>query len=516
MKSSIFALLAFILSAVCAQQVPPTQSPGQSSPSPLPLEQVLQPRFFPTPNEAALAVFPLSTAALQTPVQVHLTLLFSIVAREIEAACDDRALSFFGFKEIIDPILCQQPNRIIATSLNWYFSLSPFFPTILRDYATFLARVGVDPFLKSNNLSTPHGWARRSSQRVIAFAMNDGWNAYGDATRTFFRKRYADSTGYKPVNPGHVSPDKLDFPLRWQPLTQSYDDYGNFAVQKHVTPHIAYTVRPLALSNEEYVKLRAPRLYRQRNSYRSITPHDEARVRRMLKRLLKQSQTMTPDRLVRVIWWDVKVLSLGFFVPYYNFILGTTRRRAFRRALGDSLALHDGILVAWREKRRYDYMRPAPLLRRLFAGRNVTAWRGLDYGVGRIPVEEWEPAVLTMPHSEYPSASAVICSASLGHLELSLRDEYGANFTVPPFNLSIPTSTLDGFPPKPELSVFYSSLKDAAKDCGESRLYAGLHFHPAVDTGLKLGAMISRAALQVSTDLDEGRVPKHCHWCTGG
>lgn len=45
--------------------------------------------------------------------------------------------------------------------------------------------------------------------------------------------------------------------------------------------------------------------------------------------------------------------------------------------------------------------------------RSVKTYAGPGQGVKSIKASEWEPFVRTMPHSEYPSASACICQVIL-------------------------------------------------------------------------------------------------------
>lgn len=68
-------------------------------------------------------------------------------------------------------------------------------------------------------------------------------------------------------------------------------------------------------------------------------------------------------------------------------------------------------------------------MRRLLLRKNVTACRGSGEGVRYISTEERKPAVVTMPHSEYPSASAFLCTASMEQLELALIELLGKNVT---------------------------------------------------------------------------------------
>ncbi|CAN0334589.1 unnamed protein product, partial [Ectocarpus sp. 8 AP-2014] len=49
------------------------------------------------------------------------------------------------------------------------------------------------------------------------------------------------------------------------------------------------------------------------------------------------------------------------------------------------------------------------ICRHLLGDELVEAYAGPDQGVRNVKASEWDPFIRTMPHSEYPSASACVC-----------------------------------------------------------------------------------------------------------
>lgn len=259
--------------------------------------------------------------------------------------------------------------------------------------------------------------------------------------------------------------------------------------------------------------MKAPPLYKEPNSFKKIGEEDLKLIYNLTDRLLKRMRTVNADRLFRSYWWDNKFVSLAIFGVYDSYVLGVDEDIVPLTFLGEAMATYDAMLLAWREKRRHDLMRPGPLLRRLYKGSTVRTFRGLGQKVGPLPVDEWTSLVQTMPHSEYPSASAIICTAVLKHEELLQKDQFGADFVVPPFNLTIAPANVPFIPLSKPITVTFPNLRAAAHDCGQSRLWSGLHFEPAVRVGAALGRSIGYNALRTRKLLDEGIVPSHCHWC---
>lgn len=480
------------------------------------LTEILTPGFFPNLTGELLEVL-LSPDVFnfQTVIAIRYALLFFVSDYEIIAACHPVALSFYGTKDEIPDDFCSPLNQRIIASYIMYRVLSSEFPRIGANFARFLTRLGLTPLNESRDKATLNGWANVIADRLVNYFSKDGFNSLGDLTRDNFRQAFSDQTGYKPENPAFLPPDKLKRPLRWQPLTGEKDGSGDFLSQVHVVPQVGSAPDPLVLTREEFLgrKLESP--YRNPNMLGSIDPDDEALLRRSLKTIFERSEQMTPKKLALVYYWDNKFSSVAGFNGYYRTRIGYDRSTFIRNALGEHLAFHDSMLLAWKEKVRHDLVRPTTMIRRLLKGEMVTGFRGLSSGVGVVKASEWEPAIPPQPHSEFPSATAAICTAGFEQLKYALNDIVG-NGTIPPYELVInsgPLGLISASPVTAEIPIKFDNLDIATRECGYSRLDGGVHFPHSIPAGFELGKGVGKKAYLHVKDLWEGRVPEVCARC---
>jgi hypothetical protein len=122
------------------------------------------------------------------------------------------------------------------------------------------------------------------------------------------------------------------------------------------------------------------------------------------------------------------------------------------------LAQGDAFISCWRTKYRYNFIRPITCIRTMFAG-------------------SWSPAITTPPFPEYTSGHSVQSAASAE----VLTDLFG----IMPFTDS--THNAQGMAPRQ-----FSNFFDAANEAAISRLYAGIHFHSAINKGLEQGTCIGQ------------------------
>lgn len=121
------------------------------------------------------------------------------------------------------------------------------------------------------------------------------------------------------------------------------------------------------------------------------------------------------------------------------------------------MAVSDGFIVNWRDKYRYDLLRPVTYIRRV-----------ID--------PKWEPLLNTPPFPEYPSGH----STQSGAVAQVLTAVFGD-----PFPFTDSTHVDDGLAPR-DFPDFWT----AAREAGISRLYGGIHFRAAIDLGLSQGACV--------------------------
>lgn len=459
----------------------------------------------------------------QTPITVRWALIFIIPFHDVRAACSPQRLSFFGTNDTIPPRLCRDPlaMQLIPTyTVNYFYRKE--IPAEGFLFTQYLTSLGLTPLSKSNDLSTPNGIANMWGARIHNFFKNDGWNVAGRPKMDFGHPFY-DNTGYMPRNKPGVSPKKLKYPLRWQPLTQT-DMLGNFFVQRHVTPHIGLTAKPLSMPRHELLSHKTKGPYRYPNR-RTIHPVDRRQIMREARRVFRLSSRLTRRQMQEAYFWDVKFYSTGLVSNYYcrQFVLQgklpfeDVFDCIFSLTMAESLAMYDVTILAWHEKRRHDAVRPQTVIRHLFNEKTrVRAFRGFGRGKGMVKAVEWEPLIPPQPHSEYPSGSAMLCTANFEATELGIREwlKLGKNDSVPPLVLKGPHTTVPGATYLlDDVNFYFKNPKEMAYRCGISRLWAGVHFSQSIHDGFKAARGIGTAAHEFVSGLRHGKVPKFCPHC---
>jgi hypothetical protein len=184
------------------------------------------------------------------------------------------------------------------------------------------------------------------------------------------------------------------------------------------------------------------------------------------------SKTLTTDQKNIALFWNdvganVGYTPMGHCISILNQALDKTNAPlaaavvAYSRA---GIAMWDASIVCWRSKFKYNQLRPVSYIRKVID----TAWL---------------PFLVTPPHPEYPAAHAFITSSVMETLTSVFGPGY--NFTDHTYDfLSYPSRN-------------YSSFDDAALECGQSRVYGGIHYQPSVDVGHEFGSMIGKAATKI-------------------
>lgn len=152
--------------------------------------------------------------------------------------------------------------------------------------------------------------------------------------------------------------------------------------------------------------------------------------------------------------------------------------------------------MAWREKVRHDLVRPTTVIQR-WGDDELNTFTGdkTKDGPGKIKARDFQAFQRVMPHSEYPSGSACICTA---------YSEFTDAFTIGYYLATLQNLTFgsagegQGYGCDPEMDppIFVShgcdhdfaipNMQALLQDCAESRLWAGFHFTAAVTEGLKM------------------------------
>lgn len=506
MKSSFLLIFCFVFILPIA-----VAQPQPSPPSPPTLLETLRPTFVPFVNPSGRALFPLSTRAFQTTLYVRFFLLFSVADYESNGACHPKALSFLGVRIPISPSLCTPLARITLLHYVFYGLNQVNFPTEAAIHLQFLTSIGLAPDTSSTDRNTESGWANMVVERINDYFANDGWNALGDRNSEVVRRPYSDYSSYTPVNPPGRLASKLRKPLRWQPLEEpTVNSPGEYIFQQHITPFLG-NITPLVLTKAQVRAMETKSVYKNPEMKNSVSIKDRNKLEKLIENYFRISRELTPQQRFLAFFWDFKAISLSGFLGLYTtvFRFDDFTRTGF--TLGEALALHDSVVMAWHQKRIHDLVRPTTIIRKLWAGRTVRAYVGFDGGVKDMKVEEYEPLVLTQPHSEFPSASAVMCQVVLDYVGQVVRDQVGENVTLPTF--SIPARLAPLVPVVGDFFVNFKTIPDAIRSCSNSRLWAGVHFPPAVREGRKLGQGVGNMIFDHVSDLMNGRVPRNCARC---
>lgn len=459
----------------------------------------------------------------QTPVTVRWALVFLIPYHDVRAGCKPQRLSFFATNDSIPAALCSDPlaMKLIEDYTTNYFYRQEF-PAEGYLLTQYLTSLGLTPLSKSMDMNTPNGWGNMFGKRIHNYFKNDGWNVAGKPKEDFAHP-FFDNTGYMPKNAAGVPEKKMKYPLRWQPLTQT-DMRGNFFIQKHVTPNIGLTAKPLLMTRSELLSRKTKGPYRYPNR-RKIHPLDRKQILREARKTFYRSARLTKQKMQEAFFWDVKFYSTGLVSNYYcrQFVgQGFVKFEdvfdcIFSLGIAEGLAMHDATILAWHEKRRHDAARPQTLIRQVFSKKKrFWAFRGFGKGYGSVKAVEWEPLIPPQPHSEYPSGSAMLCTANFEAQDLGIREllGLGKNGTVPPFVLKGPHTAVPGATYlMDDVHFTFKNPQQMARRCGMSRLWAGVHFSQSVMDGFKAAKGIGTAAHEFVSDLRHGKVPKHCRHC---
>ncbi|GAA5120981.1 vanadium-dependent haloperoxidase [Luteolibacter yonseiensis] len=136
-----------------------------------------------------------------------------------------------------------------------------------------------------------------------------------------------------------------------------------------------------------------------------------------------------------------------------------------------NVTMVDTGIACWDSKYHYNAWRPA------------TAVQGAadDGNDATAPESGWMPMLNTPAHPEYPSGHSAFSGAAATVLAEMLGGDQ-VRFTV----------RADAMPGAERR---FESLSACAKECGESRVFCGIHFRYACDAGLELGKKVGNAVL---------------------
>ncbi|KAI0561546.1 PAP2/haloperoxidase-like protein [Gracilaria domingensis] len=470
----------------------------------------------------------ITTDGLETPIQIRAFFYLNLAVFNAWSNYHPTAVDIFGrsrFKRPASEHTIENKNIAIYYCLFRLYQTSPAsfggdsgFP----DFRERMIEQGLDPDDMSLDMTTPVGIGNREGMDTGRLLLMDGWNANGSLSSSdpAYSMPFADYTGYTPVN----SPSRIDFPFRWQPVLES-NGVGFFFRQEHVTPYagqaIAFSQTPRQIQRR---KVRSP--YRHPDaSIKRATRRDLRELRKYARDVLKRSAELTQRQRLLAELFDNKVFAFQNQNPFGStsiavavrfFIFGPVLDLSFDEdviyGLAANIVTFDATVAVWKEKIRHDAIRPTGQTMDLLLGDDsVEVWGGPGRDNTRIRPRDWQPLIRTMPHSEFPSGSACVCEALIEHALIFSegRDEF-------PYNVTFTKGSSKFYPgrvPAENVTIPINRLSEWSRLCGESRLWAGVHFEPSVSAGQRLCKGIGRAAQDTIENLVRGKpVLKWIEW----
>lgn len=387
-------------------------------------------------------------------------------------------------------------ERNIALLYASHKVLLSLMPQFADDWDGILDGFGLSP---NNNAvdDSPAGVGNRAGAAVVAAREHDGMNQLGDASGSLYNLRpYADTTGYEPVNKG----ERLLNPRRWQPDTLTAGS-GIFFTQQFVTPQWADT-QPYSYNEPTLIAPFPRKSYAVRPKGAPLPLY-----RAQADEVLAVQAALTDRQKLLAEFFDDKIHSLGFSTLAATLALGLDLRQFVQLDFLVNAAAFDTGITVWKNKRRYDAVRPFSAIAYLYPDTTITAWGGPGEGtVSDITGKEWRPYLQTANHPEYPSGSASFCGAHATATKLYLEQIVGLD-PVDANNLSYWTPAIPiagaplyvpsgesriepGVTPAADTTLGWATWDDFSEECGISRLWAGVHFFDSIPAGQDIGEQI--------------------------
>eukprot|EP00775_Hariotina_reticulata_P007995 gene7995-8193_t len=315
----------------------------------------------------------------------------------------------------------------------------------------------------------------------IQDALKDGLNYNGLASGKYNAKNYSDyGPAFIPANDAY----KLRKITKWQPLMET-NDLGYFFSQAHITPQMGRAT-PFALSQQQVRAARAPAPYSA-----SLEPDAlQSLLKNQTDEVLRVSAGLTDSQKMTAEWYDDKLVSLAPLLIWMALFKGMDAHTS----MGLILALncvYDATIVTWKEKIRHNAVRPMSLVHHIYGDTTIRAYAGRGAGTQDISGNRWLSYMRTMPHAEYPSGTATVCAAFGEYVKLFTK----ADSIQPPVAVTYRKGCSrrePGITPAQDFVKRVGNIEDMIQECGQSRIWAGVHFSSSVTAGIKLGRPIGR------------------------
>eukprot|EP01026_Neomeris_dumetosa_P005092 TRINITY_DN113_c0_g2_i2.p3 TRINITY_DN113_c0_g2~~TRINITY_DN113_c0_g2_i2.p3 ORF type:complete len:269 (-),score=29.41 TRINITY_DN113_c0_g2_i2:376-1182(-) len=242
------------------------------------------------------------------------------------------------------------------------------------------------------------------------------------------------------------------------------------------------------MSRQELMESEVEWPYATDRNSKELKEEDVIAIQKYAEELFEMSANLTDVQKLAIFRFDNKIRSLSFLpfdVPPIEFPLEQINEDENIQILADAgqiIALYDSTVLAWKEKLRHDAVRPQSIIKKLFQDEKVKAWGGEGKGMTEILASEFVSYIRTMPHSEFPSGSSCACEAVIQYWREYLgRDEFASPLVQVFYKLAFTS-----LPDQKHTAAVFHTLTEYSQLCGETRLWGGFHFRPAIEAGQKL------------------------------
>ena len=380
-------------------------------------------------------------------------------------------------------------NINIATVYASYQVLKTLLPHRLNEWRQILIDAGLDPDDNSTDLTTPVGIGNVAGAAVVEGRLNDGMNQAGWVNQDVHPQPYADYTGYEPKNTAY----ELKRPSKWQPDVQR-KGVGLYKVQQFVTPQYS-NVEPYAYDDPQQFSVPWPA--------NSFAPFKHL-YKQQADEVLAASANLTEDQKLKAELFDNKILSLGFSAVFAAQSRGLSLMEFIQLDFLTNMAAFDAGIFVWQEKIEYDAVRPFSAIRHIYGDQPVEGWGGPGAGTVMMPANQWRAYMEEADHPEYPSASSCFCAAHSQSARVFLGDDQlGFPVEYPAGSSRIES----GLTPAADTTIVFDTWSDFEQDCGQSRVWAGVHFQAAVDESLAYCGVFGDMAYNYMQSLIDGTAP---------
>jgi hypothetical protein len=364
-------------------------------------------------------------------------------------------------------------NRNVAILYASFQVLDSLLPEYNQRWRNMLLSVGLDPDDDSQDPTTPVGIGNLAGQAIVAARTNDGMNQLGNEGGCLYNcLPYANYLDYKPVNTAY----ELNDPSRWAPYIKTTGN-GIFTVQQFVTPQYGVT---------------APYSYNDASAFQVPPPVESnvdnfAAYKAQADIVLERSAALgdSDELKMRAELFDNKYSGFGGAITNAVKLNRLSLNTYVHYWFMANLAAFDAGIAAWSEKYRHDAVRPYSAIPYLYGDSPVTAWGGVGQGtVDDIPASQWRQYLDVADHPEYPSGSAVYCTAIA---QASRRyfgsDSYGWLKEFEPGSSLIEP----GITPSAPVSLYFPTWSDWESQCEQARVDGGVHFPASTEVAHLIG-----------------------------